>query len=255
MPYGTRYMLLKQGNRPRWKHLRRIFAMSVGAIEPHSHIRWAAAKRAFRRIPGAPSRVLEVSTGSGEMAYELVSLLHPQTLATFDIVRPPSDVHDVCACFQADATSIPIVSSSQCLVVALDVIEHILNDRLALAEMHRVLIPGGHLVVSVPTPAYPRFFGRDFHVSLGHVRDGYTAGHLRDALVDTGFNVELIRGHTSIAFLLFAALYYRLLRRNVFLSAPAVALSKPLLLVDRLLPSPVWGGLIAVGRKAPARAP
>jgi SAM-dependent methyltransferase len=186
------------------------------------------------------------------MAIELSSLLRPELLATFDIVRPPGDLPEPCASFQANATSLPIRDSSIEIVTALDVIEHIPDDRRVLSEIFRVLSAGGHVVISVPTPAYRRFFGRRFHDSLGHVRDGYTKDSLVSAMTHSGFETVLLRGHTGIGFLLLAFPYYRWLRYQVFLAAIAVALSKPLVFLDRLLPSPTWGGLIAVGRKPAA---
>lgn len=252
MPYGTELMLRQQGKRPRWRKLRRVYARTVGAIEPHSHIRWAAARWALSRIPSQGGRVLDVATGSGEMAFELSSLLHPKLLATFDIVRPPRLLPDDCAAFQADATRLPIRDSSLEVVTAFDVIEHIVDDRAVLSEVYRVLEAGGHVVISVPTPAYPRFFGRRFHKSLGHVRDGYTKDSLDRVITQSGFETVLLRGHTGIGFLLLAFPYYRWLRYRVLFAAMAVALSKPLVFLDRRLPSPTWGGLIAVGRKPAA---
>lgn len=251
MPYGTEYMLRQPGTRAGWRSVRRLFAQTIGAIEPHSHVRWAAAKRALRRFPSRDERILEVATGSGEMALEIRSLLHPRLLTTFDLFVPNAIIHDSCACIRADATHIPILSGTQDRVIALDVIEHIPQDRDALREMHRVLASGGHLFVSVPTPAYPRYFGRPFHDSLGHVRDGYTREGLIQALADGGFDIVDVKGHTNLLFLLFAFLYYRRLKNNVFAASIAVALSRPLVWIDPWLPSPIWGGLIASAVKRP----
>ena len=70
-------------------------------------------------------------------------------------------------------------------VVALNVIEHIEDDRLAVANCKKLLAPGGTLVVLVP--AYKTLYNL-FDVELGHfVR--YTSKTLQELLKDGGFNV------------------------------------------------------------------
>jgi SAM-dependent methyltransferase len=51
---------------------------------------------------------------------------------------------------RGDATNLPAGANSVDLVTAFDIIEHIEDDHLALAEIHRVLRPGGTLLVTVP---------------------------------------------------------------------------------------------------------
>src|SRR5262245_29422633 len=50
----------------------------------------------------------------------------------------------------ADATSTPFAEGQFDFVLATDTIEHIDNDRKALLEIHRVLVPGGHAMIVVP---------------------------------------------------------------------------------------------------------
>ena len=49
-----------------------------------------------------------------------------------------------------DATAIPYPTCSFDIVIAMDVVEHIKDDRIALSEIHRVLKPGGYCVITVP---------------------------------------------------------------------------------------------------------
>jgi SAM-dependent methyltransferase len=51
---------------------------------------------------------------------------------------------------RGDATRLPAAAGSVDLVTAFDVIEHIEDDGLALAEIRRALRPGGTLLVTVP---------------------------------------------------------------------------------------------------------
>ena len=252
MPYGSRTMLITAGNRPRWRFVRSLFATFIGAIEPHSHIRWSAIKRGLDslQLPLHPAHVLEVGCGGGEMTLELAAMLKPDLFMACDLANP-SLSRAVASCAIADATHLPFASNSQDLVTILDVIEHIELDNDVLREVIRVLQPGGHVLISVPTPEYPRWFGRSFHESLGHVRDGYTPDQLVAMVERVGLEPLLVRSYTGVLFLAFAAFYYRYLRSNVFASALAVAVSKPLVLADRYLPSPTWGSLVLTALKPP----
>ncbi len=51
--------------------------------------------------------------------------------------------------YQMDACRMPFEGEFD-LILALDVMEHIGDDRSALKEMHRSLKPGGHVIVTVP---------------------------------------------------------------------------------------------------------
>jgi SAM-dependent methyltransferase len=97
------------------------------------------------------------------------------------------------------------------LVTSLDVIEHIDDDVAALAELRRVLRPGGSLLVAVP--AYRFLWGKQDEVS--HHRRRYTARMLERALGEAGFGVDRTSYFNTILFPPIAAvrLGRRLLRR------------------------------------------
>jgi ubiquinone/menaquinone biosynthesis C-methylase UbiE len=54
----------------------------------------------------------------------------------------------------ADACALPFPDAAFDLVISSECIEHTLDPRLALAEIHRVTRPGGRLVVTVPNQAW-----------------------------------------------------------------------------------------------------
>ena len=58
---------------------------------------------------------------------------------------------------EGDICSMPFSDGSFDLVLATDVIEHVVNDRLALAEVARVLKPGGTAIITVP--AFQTLYG------------------------------------------------------------------------------------------------
>lgn len=93
-----------------------------------------------------------------------------------------------------DALRLPFPDGSFDRVMAAEVLEHLPDDRAAIAELARVLRPGGTMAVTVP-----RWFPEqvcwalsdDYHapaVEGGHVRI-YRAGQLTDLLGDGGLRV------------------------------------------------------------------
>jgi SAM-dependent methyltransferase len=77
-------------------------------------------------------------------------------------------------CVQADALALPFAEATFDRVVVSEVLEHVPDDAAAIAELARVLAPGGTLAVSVPR-AWPEAvnwaLSREYHdVPGGHVR-------------------------------------------------------------------------------------
>lgn len=89
---------------------------------------------------------------------------------------------DVCG----SATRLPFRDGSFDVVAAFDVVEHCEPESTALAELTRVLKPGGRLLLSVP--AY-QWAWTHFDVDAGHHRR-YTRGRLVRAVVGAGLDVR-----------------------------------------------------------------
>jgi SAM-dependent methyltransferase len=108
---------------------------------------------------------------------------------------------------RADATRLPFRTGSLPLVCALDVLEHLPDDRAALAEIQRVLGPEGRLLLSVP--AHPWMWGRQ-DVLAEHVRR-YRRAELVERLEAAGFEILKLSYFNTLLFAPIAAL--RLLMR------------------------------------------
>lgn len=91
---------------------------------------------------------------------------------------------------QASVMSLPYSDSSFDLVTSFDVLYHraVPDYRGALAEFHRVLRPGGRLMVRAP--AYDWL--RRHHDVATHTSRRLTTGQLARALAGTGFAVEKV---------------------------------------------------------------
>jgi SAM-dependent methyltransferase len=74
-------------------------------------------------------------------------------------------------------------------VVALNVLERMVDDVAALRAMARTTLPGGRVLLVVP--AYPSLAGA-YDEALGHLRR-YTPDSLRDAVETAGLAPEVIR--------------------------------------------------------------
>lgn len=108
---------------------------------------------------------------------------------------------------QADATIPPFAANSFDAVTALDVLEHLDNDRAALSELHRVLRPDGWLMASVP--AFPVLWGRQD--VLSHHKRRYKRGELQERMRAAGF--EVVRESYFNTWLFAPILLVRLLMR------------------------------------------
>lgn len=138
------------------------------------------------------------------------------------------------------------------LVVCQNVLEHLDDDRTALAEMARALKPGGALVLVVP--AHPRLYG-SLDIAYGH-RRRYSPEALRVLLADEGLELLELRPFNLLGVLGWSA-SNRL--RRYRLSPASVRL------YERLLPGwreleehlrPPWGlSLVARARRPAGDAP
>ena len=82
--------------------------------------------------------------------------------------------------------SLPYQDESFDLVCMFDAIEHIEHDDKAMAEVQRVLKPGGRILVSVP--AFQFLFSNNDRIAQHYRR--YTRGSLRQVFEGAGLSVE-----------------------------------------------------------------
>jgi len=113
-------------------------------------------------------KLLDCGAGGGAFASEMSGHLqvtamddHEESLELLRASLPPDAV------VRGGCTRIPFPEGSFDIVTALDVLEHIPDDRAAVAEMIRVLKPGGLLVLTVPALMS---LWSDWDVSLHHQR-------------------------------------------------------------------------------------
>jgi SAM-dependent methyltransferase len=127
---------------------------------------------------GSVERLLDVGSADGPS----VSWLTAPQRVSLDLdprgLRPP---RGICG----SVLALPFADASFEVVTAFDVLEHCEPESLALAELWRVLEPGGRLLLSVP--AY-RWAWSDHDVANGHHRR-YTRPRATRSLRAAGFEV------------------------------------------------------------------
>jgi SAM-dependent methyltransferase len=102
--------------------------------------------------------------------------------------------------------ALPYPDATFDVVTCLDVLEHLPNDELALAELRRVTTPGGHLILTVP--AYQALWS--VHDEANHHYRRYRRGTLRPAVMGAGW--EIVRDSYFNSTLLLPAALVRLAR-------------------------------------------
>jgi len=169
----------------------------------------------FSRFPISPGdRVLDLGCGGGRHAFELYR--RGARVVAFD--HDAGELAQVATMFlamgtageapagadgrvvQGDVLSLPFPDASFDAVIAAEVLEHIPDDEQAMAEIARVVRPGGRIAVTVPR-WWPEqicwALSREYHdVPGGHVRI-YRGDQVGARLAATG--LELRGGHHAHA--------------------------------------------------------
>lgn len=152
---------------------------------------------------GPGSRVIDVGCGLGRHSYE--AYRRGADVIAFD--QNAEELAEVDTMLQAmgaegqapasakaqvvvgDALALPYPDDSFDCVIASEILEHIPDDETAIAELARVLAPGGRLAVSVPRWLPERIcwlLSDEYHANEGgHIRI-YRADELRTKLTSAG---------------------------------------------------------------------
>lgn len=157
-------------------------------------------RAALSRYVGAPTRVLDVGSADGPSVRWLSGA---GKLASLDIDPRGLRAGGVCG----SALALPFADACFDVVAAFDVVEHCEPESTALAELARVLVPGGRLLMSVP--AY-QWAWTHFDADNGHHRR-YTRRRAVSAVQAHGLVVERATYAFAGTFPLFAV--ERILRR------------------------------------------
>lgn len=155
-------------------------------------------KRLSAELP-SDSSALDAGAGFGQYTWRMSRINSEWKITGADIMR--DQVDDCNSFFTRSALAQKVVfrvqdltkldeKDSYNLVLSVDVMEHIEEDRLVFSNFHRALKKKGVLLISTPSDKG----GSDVHDESGesfideHVRDGYSIEDITDKLKEAGFS-------------------------------------------------------------------
>lgn len=169
----------------------------AGALENHLGGEEARNYRRYERDVIAPHvgrSMLEIGSGLGDFSAQFLPRLARLVVSDSD----PYCIEQLSKRYEGDPSvqvlelilpaEIP-VSEPVDTVVAMNVLEHIVDDAEALRCLARAAKPGGKIVLWVP--GYPQLYG-DFDRKVGHVRR-YTPKTMAAAVTAAGLSIEVLR--------------------------------------------------------------
>lgn len=163
-----------------------------------------AVRQLVHRYANGSGPILDAGAGTGLNLRHLpegsVGLdINPRNIAILTARLPRHTI------VEGDIEAMPFSPASFGTVVCTEVLEHVPDSRAALAEIHRVLAPGGRLIGSVPARALIwklRFLSSTCpHTEPFH--NEYLRPEVRQMLEAAGFRVELLKYsllHFSVLF-------------------------------------------------------
>jgi SAM-dependent methyltransferase len=148
--------------------------------------RRVALKLLRKHVAAEHPTVLDLGCGTGVIMHELTKWSSPVGLDMSELALGFSRSRGLNHLVKARGEWLPIQTASVDAVLALDIFEHIDDDRAAFSEAFRALRPGGVLVLSVP--AFQSLWG-PHDVALMHFRR-YRRGAMAQRLREAGFEVR-----------------------------------------------------------------
>jgi SAM-dependent methyltransferase len=151
---------------------------------------WFEGRRAViwsllrRTGPVADLRVLDAGCGTGRNLIEFGALGTAQGVDSSPQAIELCRRRGVPGVSQASVEDLSFAARSFDLILATDVLEHLPDDRAALAELHRVTAPGGRLMATVP--AYQWLWSA--HDDAHHHFRRYTLRRLRANMRAAGWD-------------------------------------------------------------------
>ncbi|GGL98338.1 MULTISPECIES: class I SAM-dependent methyltransferase [Micromonospora] len=145
--------------------------------------------RALRRLAEAgqrPSRALDIGAAGGGNTRVLRAHGWRPVALEYSVEGAGVARERGLDVIRADARRLPLPTASLGLVVAFDILEHVDEDHLAAAEIHRALRPGGTALIAVPCDM--RLWSAH-DVAVGHVRR-YDRESLRTTVERAGLVVD-----------------------------------------------------------------
>jgi 2-polyprenyl-3-methyl-5-hydroxy-6-metoxy-1,4-benzoquinol methylase len=186
----------------------RLFFRLFGVAEPAHYLHHRYLRRALDSLEGkAPRKILDAGCGGGDYTLYLARLFPEATVLGIDIDRSLiARNRESARLLGLERVSFEVADlaglagQSFDLIVCIDVLEHIREQRTALANLARALAPGGtaflHLPTVRPKPVpFSRFLG-EFHAWAEdeHIADELTGPQFVERVAGAGLEIDDVRG-------------------------------------------------------------
>src|SRR3989344_2991096 len=166
---------------------------------PHLGFR-ARARIIFRFFKGTSLNARILDAGAGYGIYALTLAEKSYHVDTIDIEKDRVDalnarkkerpaLDERIHAPLGSLTELPFQNNSYDVIICSDVIEHIKDDVKAVAELDRVLAPGGTLILTVP---YDSKNNQRVYRMFGHERPGYSVSDMQRLIAPYTLSIERI---------------------------------------------------------------
>ncbi len=206
----------------------KIIYKLIGTLDLHTHIMLKPMINFLMRYLNNFSikvNILELGCGIGVNAFEAYKIAKRNNTELFyvgvdlssksinyakDILRSIRDIKGKISFFQENAISFLEKNNfmQMDMILLIDIIEHVKDPQKLVFLCDKHLKNNGLLLVSVPTPLYPIYFGRNFHIKIGHLVDGYSLVQLDKLFDNIGCQRIMHRYNTGIFSNMGCWLYY-----------------------------------------------
>ncbi len=182
----------------RWLWTRRLFYRLLDLLLLRTwHIHREIKRFARKHPPDRPVRVLDAGSGFGQYTYYMA-----RKNSIWDITAIDLKKEEINSCqrffeksaisnvrFQAEDLTLFSNKEAYDLILSVDVMEHIEEDRAVFTNFFKSLKPGGLLLVNTPSDKGGSGVSHSADVSFidEHVRDGYSPEEIRQKLTEAGF--------------------------------------------------------------------
>lgn len=226
MPIGDFYSI--NSNKKITKYIYKLF----GTLDLHSHIRLKPVinfvSKYINDRADLSIKILEVGCGSGVNAFEV----YKKTNTNFNYIGVDIDsqsintANQILKSFQKIKAEICFYRKSAekfleeyngykfDIILLADIIEHIKNPQQLLSISEKFLENNGLFVISLPTPLYPKIFGKKFAAEIGHLVDGYSLSRLDELFKNINCKRIIYKYNTGLFSNIGCWLYYNKLNFN-----------------------------------------
>ncbi len=171
MEYGSEKVLPYNENENKGTQVKRMFDEIAPTYDPLNRIislgfdkGWRKKGIAFLK-PFSPKRILDIATGTGDLAISMAGTLHPEQIIGADLSEGMMKIGQrkveeagyshVIAFEQQDCIALTYPDNSFDAVTAAFGVRNFEQIETGLAEMYRVIKPGGHvMILELSAPTY-----------------------------------------------------------------------------------------------------